>query len=85
MSDALDVLATTVDGHDAAATSAAAISVGHAGFDLQLQTRSPADVDRNRLELWAWQLELDQAAGDDALIASDQVIIETIRQRIGRA
>jgi len=84
MSDARDVLATTVDAQDAPATSQAAIDVDHATLDAQLQFRSPADVDQDRLELWAWQLEVDEAAGDATLMAGDQAIIEAIRQRIGQ-
>jgi hypothetical protein len=85
MSDALDALASAADGRNAPATSEAAIDVGNASLDLQLQFRPPADVDQDRLGLWARQLELDQAAGDAALTAGDQVVIETIRQRIGQA
>ena len=81
MSDALDALASAADGRNAQATSQAAIDVGHAGLDLQLQFRPPADVDQDRLVLWARQLELDQAAGDAALTAGDQVVIDTIRRR----
>lgn len=85
MSDALDALTAAVDGQDGAATSQAAINAGHASLDLQLQFRPPVDVDEDRLELWARQLELDEAAGDDASAAGDQVVIETIRQRVGQA
>ena len=81
MNDALIVLATTVDSQDAPAISQAAFDVGHATLDAQLQFRPPADVDQDRLELWAWQLEVDEAAGDSGLTAVDQVIMEAIRHR----
>ncbi len=85
MKDALDVLAAAVDARNAPAVAQAAIDVGHATLDVQLQFRPPADVDQDRLELWAWQLEIDEAVGDPTLTAGDQVVIETIGQRIGRA
>ena len=81
----VDTLTAAVDAGDARAMSEAAIDVEHANLDLQLQFRPPADVDEERLELWARQLEVDEAADDAAQIAGDQVVIETIRQRIGQA
>jgi len=83
MSDAIDALVSAASDRDIHATSQAAIDVGHAGLDLQLQFRSQTDVDQDRLLLWARQLELDQTAGDSSLTAGDQVVIETIRQRLG--
>lgn len=84
MSDALDDLAASVDDQDTQATSEAAIGVSHASLDLQLQFRARADVDQERLDLWIRQLDIDQAAGDDALVAGDQAVIEAIRHRIGQ-
>ena len=83
LADALDELsavATTENGLGAE-TALAAIAVGQAGLDLELQHRPVADVDHDRLELWQRRLELHQAAGDDALAAGDQVIIEAIQRR----
>jgi hypothetical protein len=81
--DAVDELDAAVAARDADTTRQAAIDVGKASLDLQLQFRDPAEVDRDRLELWTRQLEVDEAAGDSGAVAGDQVILDTIRHRIG--
>jgi len=83
MNNALDALAEAVGARAAPATSQAAIEVGLATLDAELQFRPPADVDEDRLLLWARQLEVDEAAGDTALTAGDQVVMEAIQERIG--
>jgi len=82
MDVALDALASAIDSKDQAAVMQAAVDVGDASTDLQLQFRTPADVDLDRLALWARQVLVDAAAGDEALVAGDVVILETIRDRV---
>ncbi len=85
MTVAMDALTSAVAAGDDRETSEAAIEVGHANLDLQLQFRPPVDVDADRLELWARQLEVDQTVGDAAQVAGDEVVIDTIRRRAGQA
>ncbi|MEX1263382.1 MAG: hypothetical protein WEE66_05515 [Actinomycetota bacterium] len=82
MTDALDVLEAAVRAHDVAEVRQAAIWVGHAALDLQLQYRGPDDVDRDRLELWRDQLVVDRAAGDSDAVTGDLATLKTIHDRI---
>ena len=83
MAGALGTLEAAIGARDVAGILQAAIDVGHAELDLELQFRASDDVDRDRLELWRSQLVLDQAAGDSDAITGDKATIETIRDRIG--
>jgi hypothetical protein len=85
MDAALAVLGDAIDAQDADATRQAAITVGQVALDLQLQYRPPADVDRDRLELWNRQLALDESAGDQGAVAGDEVIIQAIERRLPAA
>lgn len=44
----------------------AAVLVAHAAVDLTLQHESPVDGDRDRLDIWRQQLELDRKSGQAA-------------------
>ena len=85
MDVALDALGSAIDGKDPSAVMQAALDVGDASTDLELQFRTPADVDLDRLDLWARQVLVDAAAGEDALVSGDVVILETIRDRVVHA
>ena len=60
----------------------AAIEVTRLGLDLQLLHRSVEEVDVARLDLWAAQLVVDEAAGDDAGVAADAFALDYVRDRI---
>jgi hypothetical protein len=79
---ALQQLARAVDARDAAAARQAAIAVIQAGLDLELRHRPVADVNRDRLELWARRLQVDATAGDDVGVRGDLAAMEWIRDRI---
>lgn len=81
MDRALDNLAAAVDARDHAQAGTAAIDVAQSSIDLQLRYRPPADVDRDRFELWARQLVVDAAAGDLAGMRGDVTTLEFIRDR----
>jgi hypothetical protein len=82
MTDALAALEDAVEGQEPAEVRQAAIDVGQAGLDLQLQFRSASDVDEDRLDLWKRQLRLDRAVGDSAGVTGDLATIGAIRDRI---
>ncbi|MEX0651654.1 MAG: hypothetical protein WD186_06455 [Actinomycetota bacterium] len=82
MTDALDVLEAAVRAHDVAEVRQAAIRVGHAALDLQMQYRASDEVDRNRLELWRRQLVVDRTAGDSDAVTGDLATLKTIHDRI---
>jgi hypothetical protein len=59
----------------------ATIRVALASLDLQLQYRPAADVDRDRLDVWARQVALDSEGEEVGDVASDVVILDAIWQR----
>jgi hypothetical protein len=70
MTDALDGLGRAVDARDPARARQAALRVEQAALDLQLRHRPPAEVDLDRLDLWAGQLQLDAATKVEAGLAA---------------
>ena len=85
MNDALAALAEAVTARKVADVEQAAIDVAHAAYDLQMQYRDPAGVDRHRIKVWKRQLSVDVEAKDSAGARSDLVIIEAIDERSERA
>ena len=83
MTHALNVLDAALGWRDVGDVRQAAIQVGHAALDLQLQYRGSDDVDRDRLELWRDQLVVDRAAGDSDAVTGDLATLKTIHDRIG--
>jgi hypothetical protein len=81
MSRALDELHRAVAAHDAVEARRAALRVAQADLDLQLRHRPPAEIDRDRFELWARQLEVDAAAGNTGWVMGDLATLEWIRDR----
>ncbi len=61
----------------------AALDVAQAGLDLQLQFRPPAEVDRDRFEMWTRQLVVDTSALEPApgFIAGDVTTLEWVYDR----
>jgi hypothetical protein len=84
MTGALDALARAVDARDPARTRQAALRVEQAALDLELRHRPPAEVDLDRLDLWARQLRVDAAAGDAGAAAGDVATLQVIWDRAGR-
>jgi hypothetical protein len=82
MTDALAALAGAVEARDAAQTRQAAIDAARWSFDLELQYRTPAEVDLARFDLWAGRLVVDAAAGDAAAVNGDLFSLDYIRDRI---
>ncbi|MDQ3449820.1 MAG: hypothetical protein M3455_02730 [Actinomycetota bacterium] len=80
---ALAAVAAAIEASDAGAAAQAAIDLTHASLDLQLQHLAVPEVDLARFRLWVEQLQLDTATEDQALIAGDAAILETIWLRVG--
>jgi hypothetical protein len=83
MSGALAALTTAVGDCDPARSVQAALAVEQAALDLQLRHRDPAEVDLDRLDLWARRLQLDAAAGDRGPVAGDVATLQVLWDRAG--
>jgi hypothetical protein len=85
MDEALRVLARTVRSRQAAAARGAAIQAARSSFDLQLPYRPAAEIDLARMDLWAAQLLVDEAAGLAGGVGADGFALDYIRDRIRAA
>ena len=79
---ALAAITAAMQGSDPAAAAQGAVDLGQASLDLRLQHLPVPAVDLARFALWVEQLTLDAATGDEATIAGDAAILETIWQRV---
>jgi hypothetical protein len=82
MDRALAVLARAVRSRQMAGARNAAIQAGRSSLDLQLRYRPQAEIDLARMDLWAAQLLVDEAAGDDDGVGADQFALDYDRDRI---
>ena len=62
-----------------------AFATADAALDVQLQYRPPAEIDLDRLELWARRARLDAAARRRAALSGDVATLTWIRDRIARS
>lgn len=85
MEEALRVLARTVRSRQAAAARGAAIQAARSGFDLQLPYRPASEIDLARMDLWAAQLLVDEAAGVAGGVGADAFALDYVRDRIRAA
>jgi len=81
MSGAIVVLVAAVDARQPDEARQAAIDVARTCLDLQLQYRSPVEIDRARFDLWFCQLLIDVAADDPAAVAGDAATLKWIWDR----
>ena len=63
----------------------AALRAEQAALDLQLRHRPPAQVDLDRMNLWARQLLVDAAAKNRGAAASDAATLQILWDRAGHA
>lgn len=82
MDRALRTLTVAVDARHASSARNAAIEAARSSFDLQLRYRPVTEMDLARLDLWAAQLLVDEAAGDTAGIGADAYALDYVRDRI---
>ena len=79
----MGALAKAAAGRDPARVRQAALRVEQAALDLRLRWRAPAEVDADRLDLWARQLLLDAAAKDRGAVSGDAATLQVIWDRAG--
>jgi hypothetical protein len=82
MTGALDTLTRAVAAASPARARQAALRVEQAALDLELRHRTPAEVDLDRLDLWARQLLVD-AARDRGAVAGDVATLQILWDRAG--
>jgi hypothetical protein len=85
MTTAMEALARTVSAHGTASTLEAALSAEQAALDLRLRHRPPAEVDLDRLDLWARKLLANATARDRGAVAGDAAVLRTVWDRVGHS
>lgn len=82
MSDYVSSLEHAVDAENAEGAHDAAFGILQTTLDLELQYRTPADIDLKRMDLWTDQLIADAAVGDAGSILNDIAALEAIWGRV---
>jgi hypothetical protein len=82
MDQALATLAGAVQARTATEARDAAIQAARSSLDLQLPYRPQAEIDLARMDLWAAQLLVDEAAGVAAGVGADQFAMDYDRDRV---
>jgi hypothetical protein len=82
MNLALASLARAVRAEEGVEARNASIQAARSSLDLQLRYRPQAEVDLARMDLWAAQLLVDEAAGDADAVGADQFALDYDRDRI---
>jgi hypothetical protein len=82
MDRALAALAAAVRAHEATDARGAAIQTARSSLDLQLRYRPQPEIDLARMDLWAAQLLVDEAAGDADGVGADAFALDYDRDRI---
>ena len=82
MDRAVARLDRAIDAREEGRAQHEAIEVARSALDLQLRFRPVPEVDLARMDLWAAQLLIDEAAGDDAGVAADAFAMDYVRDRI---
>jgi hypothetical protein len=85
MDRAVARLTRAIGDRDPAGSQHEAIEVARSAFDLQLRFRPVTDIDLARMDLWAAQMLIDQAAGDDEGVAADAFALDYVRDRVRTA
>jgi hypothetical protein len=82
MDRAVARLERAIDGRVGGRAQHEAIEVARSSLDLQLRFRPVPEIDLARMDLWAAQLLIDEAAGDRAGVAADAFALDYVRDRI---
>jgi hypothetical protein len=85
MNEALVVLARAVRSRQMVEARNAAVQAARLSFDLQLQYLPTTEIDLARLDLWAAQLLVDEAAGYAGGVGADAFALDYVRDRIRQA
>ena len=78
-----DALIPAVNAHNVGGARRAAVRAALASRDLELQYRTPTEIDRARFDLWVRQLLVDAAGTEPGPVLGDVRILELIWDRIG--
>ena len=81
MTGTLQALDRAVQARDPARARQAALRAEQAALDLQLRHRPPTQVDLERLDLWARQLQVDATAHDPGAVAGDTATLQALWAR----
>ena len=81
ISDALNTLVGAVNAQQVVETRLAALNVVQASLDLQLQYRTPAEIDLARFKTLTQQVLVDVEANEPGSVKSDVVTLELTRDR----
>ncbi len=81
MNDAMDALDDAINAHDKRGARQAAVDIALACLDFELRYENRADIDRDLIEVWSLQLQIDRDAHDTGGIRSDLETIRIIRDR----
>jgi len=82
MNGALAALGGALQAQNVGAARQTSVDVDLASLDLQLRHRPVAQIDLELLDLWARQLLVDAAAGDQGAVLGDAATIKWIRDRL---
>jgi hypothetical protein len=77
----LEALGSAIEAREGARAGTAAIDVAQSALDLKLRHQPQAEIDLARFELWARQILVDAAAGDQGGVNGDVATIKWIRDR----
>ncbi len=80
----LDALVAAIEAQDVDDARQQTLRVALPTLDLELRHRTAAETDLDLLDLWARQLVLDAAAGDQNGVIGDAATLEWIRDRVAR-
>ena len=79
---AVNALDAAVDARSPARARNTALEAARLSFDLPLPYRPVTEIDLARMDLWAAQLLVDEAAGDTDGVAADAYAMDYVRDRI---
>jgi hypothetical protein len=82
MTEALAALGESVDARDTARARQAAIDAARWSLDLRLVYEPQTEIDLARMDLWAAQVTVDAAAGDEGAVGGDVFTLGYLRDRI---
>ncbi|HUQ15935.1 MAG TPA: hypothetical protein VM094_07750 [Gemmatimonadales bacterium] len=80
----LDALVAAIEAQDVEEARQATLRVALPTLDLKLRHRTAAETDLDLLDVWARQLVLDAAAGDQNAVIGDAATLGWIRDRVAR-
>jgi hypothetical protein len=80
----LDALVAAIEAQDVEEARQATLRLALPTLDLKLRYRTAAETDLDLLDVWARQLVLDAAAGDQNAVIGDAATLGWIRDRVAR-